>query len=128
MEQKINELEINGVTYVRKDSIKNEVINKEGLKAVLVRTYSAGVHYGYLKSYEDTPSGRVVVLVDTRRIWCWSGAASLSQMSVEGVKNPDKCRFSIKIPENEIVNAIEIIPLSEKALQILNDVPEWKNN
>lgn len=127
MKQEINELEINGVTYIRKDAVKNEVINADGLKAVIIRSYASGVHYGYLKEYEDTLSGRVVKLVNTRRVWSWYGASSLSQMALEGVKNPDKCKFSVEIPENEIVNVIEIIPISENALKILNSVPVWKN-
>lgn len=127
MEQKINELEINGITYIRKDAVKNEVVNTDGLKAVIIRSYAAGVHYGYLKEVEDTLSGRVAKLVNTRRIWYWSGAASLSQMALEGVKNSNDCKFSVEIPENEIVNVIEIIPISESALKILNSVPVWKN-
>lgn len=121
------ELEVNGILYVRKDTVKNEVINSDGLKAVIIRSYAAGVHYGYLKEVEDTLSGRVVKLVNTRRIWYWSGASSLSQMALEGVKDPDLCKFSVEIPENEIVNVIEIIPISEEALENLNSVPVWRS-
>ena len=39
---------VNGVEYVRKDSIKQGVaLNTDNI--VLVRTYSAGVHFGTLK-------------------------------------------------------------------------------
>lgn len=49
MQQKSNEMEINGVVYVPKDSIKsiNMADNLEGMLFVLIRTYSAGVHFGY---------------------------------------------------------------------------------
>lgn len=120
------EIKLNETVYIRKDSVKCEAINTEGLKAVLIRSYAAGVHFGFLKEVTDTLSGRVVKLIKTRRIWSWSGAASLSQMALEGVKDPDNCKFSVEIPENEIVNVIEILPLSEYAYNNLNDVKEWK--
>ena len=42
---------INGVEYVRKDSIKNGVaLNTDNI--ALIRTYSAGVHFGTLESRE----------------------------------------------------------------------------
>ena len=44
------------------------------LKYVIVRTYSAGVFAGELES----KNGQEVVLRNARRIWYWSGAASLS--------------------------------------------------
>ncbi len=55
----------------------------ENMKYVIVRTYSAGVFAGYLESYGKD---REVNLVNARRLWYWSGAASLSQLAIEGVK------------------------------------------
>jgi hypothetical protein len=95
-------------------------------KWVLVRSYAAGVHFGILESERFTEAGKVVVLLNTRRAHFWSGAASLSQMALEGVKNPEKCRFSVELPEIEIVNVIETIPISPQALSNLKNVPVWK--
>jgi len=95
-------------------------------KKVLVRSYAAGVHFGQLESEQFTAAGKVVVLKNTRRVWQWSGAASLSQMAVEGVKSPEKCKFSVLVPENEIVGVIEVMPLTEAAITNLKSVPEWK--
>lgn len=126
MEQKINEIEINGIKYIPKDHANIQVIDTNGLKAVLVRSYAAGVHYGYLKSKVSELNGVNVVLVNTRRIWYWNGANSISQIALEGVKKPDECKISVIIPENEIINCVEIIPLTEKALESLNKVPIWR--
>lgn len=106
--------------------LKSTAMSNVG-KKVLIRSYAAGVHFGTLKSEEFTPSGKVVVLTNTRRVWYWSGAASLSQMANEGVKNPDACKFSVVVPENEIVNVIETIQLSDAAISNLESVPVWKN-
>jgi hypothetical protein len=95
-------------------------------KAVLIRSRDAGVHFGTLVSEEFTPSGKVVVLENTRRVWYWDGAASLSQMALEGVTQPQNCKFSVPITENEIVNVIETLTLTETAFSNLNTVPVWK--
>lgn len=55
-------------------------INLKGdyMKYVIVRTYTAGAFAGELESR----NGREVVLLNARRIWYWSGAASLSQLAM----------------------------------------------
>lgn len=121
------ELEVNGVKYVRADSISTTAPSIDGLKAVLIRSYAAGVHFGYLRDEKFTESGKVVTLINSRRVWAWAGAASLSQMANEGVKTPASCKFSVVVVENEIVNVIETIPLTAAALENLSNVPVWKN-
>lgn len=90
---------------------------------VIIRTYSAGVHFGKLVAKD----GKEVKLRESRRIWFWSGAASLSQLANEGVKNPDKCKFSVTISEIILTEAIEIIPCTEEAIKNILEVPEWKS-
>lgn len=126
MKQVINELEINGVVYIQKTEAVKMAVNTDGLKAVLIRSYAAGVHFGFLKDEKFTEAGKVVTLVKTRRVWYWDGAASLSQMALEGVKKPENCKFSVTINENEIVNVIETIPLTDFALYNLSKVAIWK--
>jgi len=88
----------------------------------IIRTYSAGVHFGKVVKRE----GKEVELVDARRIWYWEGAASLSQMAVDGVSKPSKCKFSVTVPKIVLTEAIEIIPCTEKATKCILAVPEWK--
>ena len=95
-------------------------------KFVLVRSKYAGVHFGEVKSEKFTEAGKVVVLTNTRRVWYWDGAASLSQMAVDGVLNPSSCKFSMPVESNEIVDVIETIPLTEKAIDNLYKVAIWK--
>jgi hypothetical protein len=57
---------------------------KEKEKYVIVRTYSAGVFAGTLISRK----GAEVELTNARRMWYWKGAASLSQLAVEGTSEP----------------------------------------
>jgi len=96
--------------------------NKTKGKYVIVRTYSAGVFAGNLKSRR----GQEVVLNNARRIWYWSGAASLSQLAEEGTKDPLNCKFPMPVKEIKLLQAIEIITVSAKAEKSIKAVPEWK--
>lgn len=89
---------------------------------VIVRTQSAGVFAGVLKSRV----GSEAVLTEARRLWYWSGAASLSQLAVEGTSNPSGCKFPIAVPEVTLLGVIEILPLSDKAKASIDSVPVWK--
>lgn len=96
--------------------------NGKASKYVIVRTNDAGVFAGVLSSRK----GREVVLRDARRLWYWVGAASLSQLAVEGVSQPDQCKFPIAVPRIELLNAIEILDVTKKAEEIIRGVPVWK--
>ena len=88
----------------------------------IVRTYSAGCFAGYLKSEK----GQEVVLTDARRLWQWSGAATLSQLATSGTSNPGGCKFPAATLEHKLYQAIETITVTEAARQSIEAVPEWK--
>jgi hypothetical protein len=92
-------------------------------KKVLIRSYASGVHFGTLVSETFTPSGKVVRLKDSRRIHYWEGAASLSQVAVDGIKSG---RVAMPLPDIEVVNVIETIPLSDSAVENLEKQEIWK--
>lgn len=89
---------------------------------VIVRTCSAGVFAGYFVSR----NGREVKLCDARRLWYWSGAASLSQLAMEGVKNPDECKFPCEVTSVELLEAIEILDVTNEARESIANVPVWE--
>lgn len=90
---------------------------------VIVRTYSAGVFAGVLKEHDRKTQHAVVT--NARRLWFWSGAASLSQLSQDGVSDPAGCKFPAAVPEVELAQVIEILPLSDKAKASIEGVPVW---
>jgi hypothetical protein len=112
-----DEIEVNGIAYVRKDSVKNTVKVKslKGMDYVLIRTYSAGVFVGYMKSRKDGE----VVLLNARRLWYWDGAASLSQLAMEGVTKPENCKFPMEVSEITLLNVIEVIDVTDSCFFIL---------
>ena len=88
----------------------------------IVRSYSAGVFAGYIKARD----GSEVTMTDVRRIFYWAGAASLSQLSQDGVKRPDDCKFAMTVPEINILDVIEIIPCTDVAETCIKEVPVWR--
>ncbi len=92
------------------------------LKFVIVRTYSAGVFAGKLESR----NGREVVLLNARRLWYWAGAASLSQLAMEGTKQPKDCKFPRIVDRVELLEAIEILDVTPDAEASILGVPVWE--
>lgn len=91
-------------------------------KKVIVRGDRSGVFFGTLKEKD----GQEVVLADCRRLWYWDGAASISQLAVDGTTNPSECKFTVVVDEIAILDAIEIIPCTEKAIESIGSVRVWK--
>lgn len=92
-------------------------------KYYIIRADRAGVFFGKIKER----NGSEVTMTDVRRLWYWDGAASLSQMAVEGVKLPQKCKFTVVVPEMTILGVIEIIPCTAMAEESIKKVREWKS-
>jgi hypothetical protein len=88
----------------------------------IVRTYTAGVFAGEVESR----NGKEIVLRNARRIWYWSGAASLSQLAQEGTKRPNECRFPCAVDRIELLEVIEILDVTEVARKSIEGVPVWQ--
>ena len=95
---------------------------KNGQPYVIVRTYSAGVFAGTLKSKDD----REVELTDARRLWYWTGAATLSQLAQEGTSKPIRCKFPICVSRVVLCEVIEILDVTAVARQSIEGVPVWR--
>jgi len=89
---------------------------------VIVRTFSAGVFYGTLVSRK----GQEAVIKNARRLWYWKGAASLSQLAMEGVKCPNECKFPCSVASIAVTQVIEILSTTKTAQASIEGVPVWK--
>ena len=107
-----NSIIVDGVEYVRAQDVTN---------ATLVRTYSAGVHFGEVVSQE----GKVVVLKNARRLWSWKGAASLNQVALDGV-DVSGSKITLAVPMITLTEAIELIPMSLAAVTNMVGAKPWK--
>lgn len=82
---------------------------KKGIN-VLIRTHTAGVHFG---TFEER-TGQEVLLSNARRIWSWSGALSLSEISKTGL-NISASKISESVEEILLLQAVEIIPINKNS-------------
>lgn len=119
---KLTTIKIDGIEYVRKDTIESPAQMKDGMKYCIVRTYSAGVFAGYVESR----NGQEVVIRQARRLWYWDGAASLSQLAVSGTSKPGNCKFPIAVEKAELLQVIEILDCTESAKKSIEGVTIWE--
>lgn len=94
---------------------------------VIVRTRDAGVFAGTLHApvTEITaPMPDSLILTNARRIWYWDGAASLSQLAVDGTSKPGNCKFPapVKVALNGV---IEVLAVTRAARESIEAVPVW---
>lgn len=118
-------LKIDDVEYVRKDSIQYPTVDSDGLEYCIIRTYSAGVFAGYVKSKVLKDGNFHIVLINSRRLWKWVGA-SLSQVAMEGFVNYDEVKIPMTELYKELPGCIEITPCTEKSRLSIEGSPVWK--
>ena len=111
-------ISIDGLDYT---PVSESAEKMDDMEYKIIRTYSAGVFAGYLEKQE----GKEVTLRHARRIWKWSGAASLSQLAIDGTSSPDNCKFPEAVSGITLTEAIEIIDVTEKARLSIAEVPIW---
>ena len=92
------------------------------MENVIIRTEKAGVFFGNIKERKRQEA----TITNCRRLWYWSGAASLSQLAVEGTSRPRDCKFTVVVEEMVVLGVIEIIPCTQKAIESINSVAVWK--
>ena len=117
---------IDDVEYVRAGEVLKMADEVDGLKYCVVRSYGAGVFCGYVKEQKSEINGVNVTLINSRRIFYWSGACSLSQLAVEGSKDIQSCKIAVNVPYQFIANVIEIIPMSKQAKEQIEGAKPWK--
>lgn len=91
-------------------------------KKVIIRTYSAGVWFGLLSE----KAGNEVILKDARRMWKWwaKESISLSAVAIYGVKHSDS--KIVEAVESVWLEAIEIMPCSDEAIESLESAENVK--
>lgn len=92
-------------------------------KKYIVRCDRSGVFYGEIESR----NGQEVTMRNARCLWYWDGAASLLQLAKEGTTEPRNCKFTVYVDELTVVDAIEILPCTDKAADSIEGVSEWRS-
>jgi len=119
----MSEIEINGIKYIPKNESNQDVPkNKKGMEYCIVRTYSAGVFAGW---YDTRIKGQEGTIYNARRLWYWDGAASLSELAVNGTRKPENCKFPVEVKKIILKQIIEIIVCTKKGKDSIEGVPVW---
>lgn len=114
------------MTTKKKTTKKKSAASTAKQPYVIVRATRAGVHAGYLVS----DKGAFLRLRSARRIWFWSGAASLSEIAVYGC-NPVKsgeCRFGARVEDQRIASGdvCEVIVCQPEGQAMIEGQKEWR--
>jgi hypothetical protein len=91
-------------------------------KKVIIRTYSAGVHYGEIAEKE----GNEVILKNSRRLWFWkttNKGISLSEVANHGVHKESKV---CEVVELIWLQPVEIIICSKDAIKSIEGADVFK--
>ena len=118
------ELEMKDVLSLFKGESKSKEIKDFEMKGkyCILRTYSAGVHFGTVVDHSE--DYKAVLLKDCRRLWKWNGAKTLHEVSKNGVESSTS-KISEVITEILITEVIEIIPCTEDAIKTL-EASKWE--
>lgn len=108
--------------FARIEEIKEKEKNQMEKQKYIVRCDRAGVFYGEIEGRD----GREIKMRNVRCIWYWDGAATLLQLAAEGTTNPNNCKFTMTVDSLVVLDAIEIIPCTDRAIESIEAVKEWK--
>lgn len=89
----------------------------------MIRTRDAGVFMARIDVFD--PKTGEARLLDARRIWYWSGAATLSELAVEGTVDAGNCKFPVAVERMTVLGVIEVATMTERAAKSIDDVPIW---
>ena len=87
----------------------------------IIRGDRSGVFFGEIIER----NGSEVRIKNCRRLWYWDGAASLSELAVSGTKSPKSCKFTVTVSSITILDAIEILDVTDEAAKSIDGVAVW---
>lgn len=113
-------------TATKKTATKTAAAPSVVGRYVIARCRDAGVHAGYVVSTDEHHT----VLRDARRIWGWTGAASLSEIARYGL-NPAKSSGSKVATRVDLVrlrdsDVCELLVCSDEGRTSVEGMPVWR--
>ena len=89
-------------------------------KYCIARCRNAGVHAGIVESMDNN----ILVLKDSRRMWYWKSAFTLSECATKGIESDSKIACVVDIVIIPVCDIGEIIPCSENAEKTIKGARE----
>lgn len=121
----INELTIGQakelVNFFNRERSESETKNPAIGKYCIVRCRLAGVHAGTVESMD----GNIIVLKNSRRMWYWKSAFTLSECATSGIKNESKIACAVDTVVIPVLDVGEVIPCSVEAQNSIEGAKEY---
>lgn len=92
------------------------------MEKYLFRCDRSGVFYGEKVEIE----GQRAIIKNARKIYYWNGANCLEQLSAEGTKKPNDCKFTMTVDSIEVFDLIQLLKCTDEAIKSIEGVKEWK--
>ena len=90
-------------------------------KKVIVRADRAGVFYGTLTAKKKDE----VQLENARKLFYWTGANAVEEIAKNGVTSSDN-KITVVVEEITVMQVIQILTCTDKAIKNIESVEEWK--
>jgi len=90
-------------------------------KKCIIRGKDSGVFFGEIVEQD----GERVKFKNFRKIHYWDGATAVEGLASYGTTKPDDCRFTLVVAEGEMYDACQVLPCTEKAIEVLEGVKVW---
>lgn len=91
-------------------------------KKCIIRTYSAGVWFGEI----EQKAGNEVIVKSARRMWRWHAAESISLSAVANHGIKEKQSKIAEAVNSVWLEAVELIPCTDKAIASIEGAPNVK--
>ncbi len=91
-------------------------------KKIIARIDRAGVFHGTL----DYIDGEIIRLKDARRIYCWDGALSVTDIAAKGITG-GKVTIPVSTVEFMSDKIVELNECSEESTKSIESIKAWRN-
>ncbi len=108
---------VNGVSPAPIESVKNPVIGKY----CIVRCRLAGVHAGIVEAMDNN----ILILKDSRRMWAWKSAFTLSECAMKGIEKDSKIACAVDTVIIPVCDVGEVIPCTDSAQKTIKEAKEY---
>lgn len=109
---------VNGLSGITNQS---KASNPSIGKYCIVRCRNAGVHAGTVESMDNN----ILVLKDSRRMWYWKSAFTLSECATKGIESNSKIACVIDTVIIPVCDIGEVIPCSKNAEKSIKVAKEY---
>ena len=90
---------------------------------VLIRDHRAGVYVGALAAFDA--AAKTATMTGARKIWYWSGAASVDGIAVRGIDRA-KSKVCAAVEQVHLLDVVQVIACTSDGAESVLGAPEWR--